>query len=155
MEIEKTSRTFRIVMIEFVLMLGVFAAMSVIIVRIFLSADHMSRRALDYSKAVIEAENIAERLKGSTSFEAALADMGMEKTTDEGTGFYRGYYEQDWEQSDDTGIYEITVYLERVAGRAGHLEKARITASRVKERIGSEEDLHSLCRLSVSKFNPD
>jgi hypothetical protein len=151
----KTSRSFRIIIIEFILMLGVFTVMSVIIVKMFLSADHMSREALDYSKAVIKSESIAERLKGSTSFEAVLTDLGMIKAVDGDKTFYYGYYGRDWERSQETGMYEITVYLENIAGSNGHMEKAEIITARVKERTGSQDELNDLCRLNVSKYIHD
>ncbi len=139
-------------MIEFILMFGVFAVMSVIIAKMFLSADHMSKEALGYSQAVIRAENIAEGLKGSESFEAALVELGMEKVEDGDRSLYRGYYGRDWKPAKDQGVYEITVDVGRTFGSLGHLEKAEIVATRAKKRAGGDEAAGILCSLSVSKF---
>lgn len=151
----KASRSFRIVMIEFVLMLGIFAIIGVIIVKMFLSADAMSKEAEDYSKAVIKTESIAERLKGSSSFQEVLDELGMEKISDPDQLLYRTYYGRDWEPSDETGVYEIVIRLEYVPGSSGHLEQAEITSTRVKGRKIGKETSVSLCRLSVSKFVPN
>ncbi|HHV13539.1 MAG TPA: hypothetical protein GXX75_25065 [Clostridiales bacterium] len=152
MDIDRSSRSFRIVMIECILMFGVFAVMSVVIAKMFLSADHMSKEAVSYSQAVIRAENIAERLKGSDSFETVLVELGMKKVVEGDRNLYQGYYGRDWEPAKDRGMYEITVDVEKTSGSLGNLEKAEIVAARVKKPAGGGEAAGILCSLNVSKF---
>ncbi len=148
----KTSRSFRIIMIEIILMLAVLSVMSVIIVKMFLSANRMMNEARDYSKAIIKTEYIAEHLKGSSSFEEALINLGMEKTTDKDISVYHEYYGHDWEKTSEPDKFIITVHLDYTEGSTGKLEKAVITTSMVKNQNDSDDKPDSICELNVSKF---
>ena len=55
--------TARLPLVESVIIIAIFAVVSVVIMQMYLSADRIQKKAVNISKATILAENLAEELK--------------------------------------------------------------------------------------------
>ena len=73
-------KTARLPLIESVIIIAIFAVVSVIIMQMYLSADRIQKKAVNISKATILAENRAEELKaGSTDYLTRYYDNNWEE----------------------------------------------------------------------------
>ena len=59
--------TARLPLVESVIIIAIFAVVSVVIMQMYLSADRIQKKAVNISKATIIAENKAEELKAGSS----------------------------------------------------------------------------------------
>ena len=59
-------KTARLPLIESVIIIAIFAVVSVIIMQMYLSADRIQKKAVNISKATIMAENRAEKFRPRT-----------------------------------------------------------------------------------------
>lgn len=78
---EKT-KSFRMPLLEIVIVVAVFAVVSVFIMKLYMSADRLQRESENVSRAVIEVQNTAELIRGAETFEEALTVTGLEKVSD-------------------------------------------------------------------------
>lgn len=86
--------------VELVIAIGLFAIISIFIVKFFTSANTMSRQADDLSKGLIKAESAIELLKTMSPEEVAKELNGkLDKSKNE----IRTYYDKDWKAADVKG----------------------------------------------------
>lgn len=155
METEKKQNSFRLPMIEMVIILGVFAVISVLIVRMFVSTDRMSTKALNISRAVIETESIAETLKGREVSEALFRDIGAveAKNTDD---TYFIYYDKYWnvlkEEVKSEAKNVIVIHFTESISEYGDMNTYQITAYESEDGEQINESDEPLCDLTVKKL---
>ena len=105
---------YRKVMLEMVLITGMFAIVSVFLIRMYLSADRLQRRAVAVSTATIRCESILEEMK---CYGMNRALLRLEKVTfDEDAGCYVIGFDRQWQQVTDSPEYEIVICLKEENG---------------------------------------
>ncbi|MCR5325030.1 MAG: hypothetical protein K6E85_17370 [Lachnospiraceae bacterium] len=116
--------TARLPLVESVIIIAIFAVVSVVIMQMYLSADRIQKKAVNISKATILAENKAEELKnGSKDLETR-------------------YYDNEWQDiSQNGGNGEKAAFtmtcdtIESISETYGSLTIFKIT---VKDKAGEE-----------------
>lgn len=152
MENDETSRSFRITMIEIIIIIGIFSIISVFILQMFMAADSLQKKAVNTSKALIQVESVAEVLKGSDSFETALLGLGMSEETDENQMYYVMYFNDEWKQVQEAKAHAIQVVISTKTAEAGKMEIAAITALDVKDNKDETDIVKSWCNITVEKY---
>lgn len=124
--------------LEWIISVGIFTIISVFLLELFLVGNSLQQKAKDQGKAMVRLENIAEQLKMERDYNAALKQMGAlsgwgdvkeedscyvignisTKKKENGTPVYVFYYDKDWNQTKETGIYSIVIlpYQKKIAG---------------------------------------
>lgn len=141
-EIRKSE--FRLPMIEIVIVIGVFAVLSVFLLRMFVTADRLSSDAENIGTAVVHAQSAAERIKGGENPETVLSDLGLSRdgATDRGAeAVYSGFYDRDWKPVREAGAFEMRIQM-------SVSETNVLTALITVTDSGKKE----LCSLSVKKY---
>lgn len=126
--------TARLPLVESVIIIAIFAVVSVVIMQMYLSADRIQKKAVNISKATILAENMAEELK---------AGSGDRETR---------YYDEKWRDIGANGgnsskaAFKMTCdTIEEISERYGSLTVFRITVTdkNGEELISLDADLVS------------
>lgn len=154
---DRNTRSFRIPMIELVIIISVFAIISVFIMQLFLFANSLQKDAVSTRKALIMSESIGEMLKASSSFEQALIEYGLERKADEDNRkCYILYFDKNWMEVEQEGLYAIEVKIETEKKETGFMETADITAYKVKQNDTDELDNNEFKKiwsnLIIKKF---
>ena len=151
MKADKKQITFRMPMIELLIIVGVFAIVSVLIVRMFISTDRLQAKAVNISSSVMEVESIAELLKGSKSSEDLFQQIGA-KQVDGMQNSYIIYYDKEWNQSKEN-IYNI-ILIEHVQESivSGVLDTYQVIAYDKKNIESVKENEIALCDITVKKY---
>jgi len=119
---EEKTRSFRGTLLEIVIVVGVFAVISVYILRMFLAADFLQGEAVNTSKAAVLTESVAEVWKGaaSTTAEDAILTIcnksGIVRMPDYDTDTelaYGIYYNGKWEEVQSGGKFLLLVLFEK------------------------------------------
>lgn len=76
------TKSFRMPLLEIVIVVAVFAIVSVFIMKLYMSADRLQRESENVSRAVIEVQNTAELIKGAGTLDEALKATGLRKAGD-------------------------------------------------------------------------
>jgi len=155
-ENDRRSLNYRILLIEIVTIIGIFTFLSFIILKMYIAADSLQRDAANTSKALIKAETIAEVLKSSDSFEAALIELGFTVSSidsDHKEFAALQYYNYEWEQVQDVGKHIIKVKVSTRDTNIGSMQTATIKA--YEEQVSGNEDelMKKWCDLIVKKFH--
>jgi hypothetical protein len=152
MQKNEFKRSLHGIMIEIVLVFGVFAIVSVIIVRMFFYADNFSKTAVDISQAVIQAESTAEILKGSASFEKAVNSMGMQLLNSQ-NNIYGMNFNLNWKKTSEEGDFVLRVKITSENQLSGIIENASVSVFN-KAEISKEngDTAEPLCNLNVKKY---
>lgn len=140
-------------LLEIMIVIGMFSVISVFILQLFLSADTMKEKARDTSKAVILAENAAEAVKGSASFEEAAVRIGIKKER-EADAWYAAYYDSDWKPAEEKDIYCLAVVPSMTAEAAGTTIYADIYVYRLKGYLFDSGAQRELCHLTTVRYEP-
>lgn len=74
---EEKTKSFRMPLIEIIIVVAVFAIVSVFIMRMYVSADKLQHESELMSRAVIELQNEAEIFKGLSATDNVTAVMGL------------------------------------------------------------------------------
>lgn len=138
MDREVRKSEFRLPMIEIVIVVGIFAVLSVFLLRMFVTADRLSSDAENIGKAVVRAQAAAETVKGSPDPEEALKNLGLQKN---GAASYSGHFDENWESIQDGGMFQMSVLLS-VSDENVLSAKITVTDSRQEE----------LCSLTVKRY---
>jgi hypothetical protein len=158
MENDVTSRSFRISFIEMVIVIGVFALISILVFRLFLAADSLQKDAVNTSEALIKAETIAEVLKGSNSFEDELLELGLSKETisiEQESLTFQMYFNQEWEPVQTIGEHVLQVTISTQATNAGNMEIAEIIVFEEMDLHHEIDIINEWCNLTVKKYHPN
>lgn len=127
---------------ELVIVIGIFAIISVYLLKMFMTADRLRGKAVATSKGLVRAESVAEYIKGSS--EGTLADLKKAVCTEFGAVEENGVlvirYNKSWDVTDKTGEFLLCVKLEE-NGSSGY--KGNIT-------VYSEKKDTEYCNLEIT-----
>ena len=130
-------------LVESVIIIAIFALISVAIMRLYVAADKLQGRSVNISKAAIMAENRAEELAagaGGIQGYDPRAKGGVLPSPES------GYYDKSWNPCSETDAYFVmtTEVTGAEDGETGKLTDIRITV----EVIGKEQ----LAQLETSYY---
>lgn len=140
--------SFRRTMLELVLVTGIFAVVSVFLLRFYLTANRLQEKAVAISSSLVRAESLAETVK-AYGIEYAVERFGLRP---QGNG-YLAEYDENWNPSESDGKYLLVLQLE--SEKSGLL-KATVYAGtdRLAEQLQggavSEEDIY--CELPIASY---
>lgn len=140
-------------LLEVIIAIGMFSVISVFILQLFLSADTMEAKARDISKAVILAENAAEAVRGSASFEDAAVRIGLRKER-EADAWYAAYYDSDWNPAEEKAAYCLAVVPSMTAEAAGTTTYVDIYVYRLKGYLFDGGAQRELYHLAAVRYEP-
>ena len=106
------SNSFRAPLLELVIVIGIFAVISVYILKMFMAADRLRGQAVATSKALVRAESVAEFIRsGGTSVSEIIKSVCDEfGATDENGTAVIGY-NKSWEKTDKKAEYMLKVTI--------------------------------------------
>ena len=108
------AKKMNILMLELICTLGILMVMSVFIIRLFLGANSLERKARDVSKACMLIETIADTIKGCPTIEEALEEMKLQQIQDNHLiAVYEKYYDGDWRAKRKPSKYRAIVVVEQ------------------------------------------
>lgn len=144
-EKEKQHNSLRLPFIEIILILGIFTVLSVLIARIFVATDQIRIKAEEISRSVIEAQNVAEQIKGHETDDELYKRLGAYKEEGEGLS-YIIYYDKEWNVTTVKGDYSIGISLEENTTVNEGIDTYKVIAYKdVKEKL-------VLCDLIIKKI---
>lgn len=148
---DNKQNSFRMPMIEMIIIIGIFAIISVLIVRMFISTDHLQGKAVNVSRSVMEAESIAEYIKGSDSSSNIWEELGAEKL-EETQDSYVIYYDREWNKVEKDASNIIVIHTFEEIDEYGSMSTYQILAYD-KESLSmiTEQDI-ALCELTVKNY---
>ncbi len=132
--------------VELVIAIGLFAVISVFILRFFTSANAMSKNADDISKAVIKAESVLELAK-ALSFEDAAAEFGASVLETADGKQMEASYDKEWKNTR-----ENPSYLLKVTEKTEQLSNGIMYNYHVAVAKNVSEDAVVLVELEGSKY---
>lgn len=143
---EQQKGSFNMPMVELILVIGIFTIVSVLLLRMYFSANHLQKEAADFSRAVILAESIAEEIKAAESIKEAAKGHPSFQMQEDGT--YLISYDKDFkETTEKKANYEICIIETKIQTKTGSLNRVQILAYQISK--GKEEPL---VELFVSNF---
>lgn len=112
------SSTARLPLIESVIIIAIFAIVSVAIMRLYVAADKLQQKAVNISKATIAAENLAEAVKADAIIPAGSRPVYSEAAPG---AKYTVNYDGGWQQleSQNADDAAFTATAEVTGGREG------------------------------------
>lgn len=143
MDNEHTIRRGPTPMLEIIITTGIFISISVLILRIFFGANKLQERGTNITQSMIYSEAVAERIKGSASYDLDLEELGMVLVEEDGEPLYQKYYNQDWMEVDTPDTYLLQVKRVHVERQYGKLNTYIIEVM--------DED-RTWCKLSVKRY---
>lgn len=150
-EKEKQHNSLRLPFIEIILILGIFTVLSVLIARIFVATDQIRIRAEEISRGVIEAENIAEQIKGHKVDDELYKRLGAykeekENASEDEKSSYIIHYDKDWNVISVKGDYSIIISLEEKQTSYGGMDTYKVIAYK------DVEEKNVICNLIIKKI---
>lgn len=144
------SRSFRMPMIELILVIGIFAVISVFIVQMYMGTNRIQNKATDISKAMIQAETVTEQIKHSASIGETAKVLGM-VAFDNTAHNYCIYFDNNWKQtsSPSENIILVTSTVEKKEN--GRMVSAQITAYACAD-VESTTNSQALVELTAKKW---
>lgn len=173
------SRSAKMPMIELVVMIGIFAIISIFLLEMFLAANALQCKAKDEGKAIMLAESIAETVKSAESFESAVETAGLIETScvlkenedgtyqisqlgekdasGEKTEMYMLHYNEDWELTEDEDTYSLMVLPFTDEEQGQSVENYEIYIYRLKgyASITQQKQNEELYHLHFVKYRGD
>lgn len=137
----------RVFLTEFIIVILFFSIAAVTTLQLFLAAHAKSIESSDRNFAVIKLQTIAEEAKNSGEYVDSFFSAA--------NGWTLGvrYYDADWKVCGETeAVYSMTVNCEHEQQEAGELVTIELTAERLGEAEGQEEELGS---LTIENYLPD
>lgn len=142
MQEKQTKSAFRMPMIELIIVIGVFALLSVFLVQMFMGTNRLQKRSTDISKALICTQTIAEQIKHTASI-GETAEKFQMIAYDNTSLNYCIYYDKDWKQtslpSDNLILVQSMITHEKTGRMVSAVIKA-YTCTNV-EHIQKEEPI--------------
>lgn len=150
-EKEKQHNSLRLPFIEIILILGIFTVLSVLIARIFVATDQIRIKAEEISRGVIEAENIAEQIKGHKVDDELYKRLGAYKeeegnASEDEKSSYIIHYDKDWNVISAKGDYSIIISLEEKPTSYGGMDTYKVIAYK------GVEEKNVICNLIIKKI---
>lgn len=151
MNVEKNRNSFRLPMIEIIIIVGTFAVISVLIMKMFVATERMRTKAEDISRAVLEAESIAETLKGREVTSELFDELSATKSEiTENT--YIIYYDSEWNDVVNESNHFIVIEYIDEQREFGGMDTFYVTAYDSDYKEVLEENNQALCNLVVKKM---
>lgn len=151
MEAEKKQNSFRLPMIEIVIILGVFAVISVLIAKMFVSTDQIRSKAENISRAVLETESIAEILKGRDVSKTLFEEIGAKESQNTDSTYFI-YYDKFWNTVKEDAKNVIIIHYTETDDEYGGMITYQISAYTAKNDEEFDESEKPLCDLIVKKL---
>lgn len=152
MEKEKGT-SLRIVLTETLIVIGIFAVISVFLVQMFTQTSRIRQKAVDTSKAMIAAQNVAEQLKNSVSVAEAANRLSMTACDTAGT-IYCIYYDKEWKTTNEPSAHIVIVTSTVIKGDNGRVVSADVNAYK-SDSVESTREEEPLISLNVKKYVTD
>lgn len=168
------SRLAKLPMLEWILVIGFFAVISVFIIQLFLSANMLQSRAKDEGKAIMMSESIAETIKAAEGFEDAKKDLNfleaskMEKIKEninlsgskvigEKEEMYMLCFDKNWEESDTEVMYSAIVLPSTNKELGEQMEEYQVYVFRLQgyASLYHQKEQEGLYHLSFSKYRKE
>ncbi len=107
------SNSFRAPLLELVIVIGIFAVISVYLLQMFMMADRLRGKAVATSKGLVRAESVAEFIRGSKA--ASVSEL-KSKVSSEFGAVEEGdlliiRYTKGWEKAEKNGEYLLKVEI--------------------------------------------
>ena len=145
MEKEGRNRSLRMSLMELSIMIAMFAVVSVLLTQMYVKADHLQGTSTQISKSIVLCETIAETIKGSDSFEAAMQQLGLQSLNNNTS--YLKQYDGNWASAEERVVFQISVTPIWESVSNGKKLTATVTAQK--------EESQELCSLTVKRFYPN
>lgn len=170
------SRSAKMPMIELVVMIGIFAIISVFLLEMFLAANALQCKAKDEGKAIMLAESVAETIKSADSFESAveamelvstscvleknengtyqISQLGEENASGEKTELYMLHYNEQWEATEEADTYSLMLLPYTEVEQGNDIENYEIYIYRLKgyASITQQKENEELYHLHFAKY---
>lgn len=105
------SSSFRMPMVELIIIIGTFVIISALLVKLYMGTNNLQKKAQNLSKATIQAEMLAETFKNS----ADITDTCI-------------YFDQDWNETLEPSKHKIMVCTDMKETQSGRMVTAQIAA---------------------------
>lgn len=131
-------------LLEAVCMLGVLLLVTVFLMRLFVGADSLKRKARDIEKACILAESTADTLKGEKTMETGVIRLKLMQIQDNyPTAIYEKYYDAQWKETEHQNAYRMIVTVEQQLENSPFYEATIVVRKEtnypfIKNEIGNE-----------------
>jgi hypothetical protein len=132
-------------MLELVISIGIFSVISVFLLQLFLSADTLEKKAVDLSKATIQAETIAEGIKGCDTMEEACRLLHV---TPLKNSTYEIRYDANWHVTSKDTKYGAAILPDVIETEYGIRTKVLITMF----RIGENRETKIIYQLPIERY---
>ncbi|NLJ31050.1 MAG: hypothetical protein GX424_05540 [Clostridiales bacterium] len=133
--------------VEITLTVLFFAISATVILQLFAMAGKTANRSSDLNGAVLQAQSIAEEVRGLTGADELPASLKNAQAA--GTRQYRLKFDKSWKQTDGQPYYTVDVTLKNSAGESGTMVGAEIRVALAKQTASDP-----LYTLQVSKYLP-
>lgn len=134
--------------VEITLSLLFFAISATVILQLFAAAGQTAQQSRDLSAAVVQAQSIAEEVRGLSTAQELPASLKSAQPA--GTQQYRLGFDRSWKQTAAQPFYVVDVSLKKSTESAGTTVSAEIRVSRAKKSAG---DL--IYTLHCAKYLPE
>ena len=127
MEQQGNNKTFRLTMLELVIVIGIFTILSILIVQMFVGTNRLQNQAVDLSKAMITVESLAEEMKQVASINEVEELYSLTELEREPYG-YVIYYDRNWERTSEEDTNIIIIHASEEIKDSGRMITADIRA---------------------------
>lgn len=112
------SNSFRAPLLELVIVIGIFAVISVYLLQMFMTADKLRGKAVATSKGLVRAESVTEYIRGSKA--VSLSELKTKVCSEFGAVEENGEliirYTKGWEKAEKGGEYLLKVKISENGG---------------------------------------
>lgn len=151
MRVEKKQNSLRLPMLEIIIILGTFLVISVLIMKMFLATERMRIRAENISRAVLEAESIAEFIKGREVTNKLFDELSATKLElTENT--YLIHYDKKWNDVVNESNQIIVIEYIEEQRNFGGMDTFYVTAYESDYDKVLAENIKPLCKLVIKKM---
>lgn len=116
------SNSFRAPLLELVIIIGIFAIVSVYLLRMFMVADRFQGKAVATTKSIVKAESVVEFIRGTEASNTAdlagklQAEFGLKSSR---AKEYVINYDKSWKETETAGAYILVVNLSESKDESG------------------------------------
>jgi type II secretory pathway pseudopilin PulG len=137
--------------IEIIIVILFFAVSAGVTLQLFVSANKRAQQSSELSTAVVQAENVAEQLKGLSSPDGVAEILRNAKKTGSSGGkeHYRISFDKSWKETNDNPGYIVDVAVSQTPAETGVTVNAEISVCR--EDPNDEVKIYS---LNTAKYLP-
>ncbi len=129
--------------IEIIIVICFFAISAAVTLQLFAAANSRAQQSSDLSAAVVQAQDVAERLKGVSSAEEFAGTLQAAVSTfSDGTEHLRLDYDKAWNRTRSAPYYTVDVALTKDTAEGGTLLKADISV--LRRKVSGDSKLYTL-----------